>query len=464
MRALPKIAIARLKANAEAPKSAGTPPGPEAFQGGQHPDANLLSAFAEKTLTERERAQVLSHLARCADCREVIAFIVPAEVLTAEPVRATLGGRSIPWLVLRWGTMAAVLGVLTVVAVMRPGVWNRRQEVSKLSPLPAPAGPAPSARQTISAAPSALPPAPPVRAEAPSAEQESTGKVAATGKLHSSQPGLTPAGHTARPQASQQVTIMASSRPPTEFRAEKGLAVQAAQEESKGGNTFTAVVSPEPSPPPVPAPAPASAGADKSSAETPAGPASLGATSGIVTAPTGVEPSPTAAPNVSMPGGFTAQRSAKVPTTKGAPRTATLETRHMTAQAPMREMAATRKNVEVKAAPLAAYWNVSPDGQVERSTDSGKTFNLVPIAGGIKFMAIAAVGNDVWAGGAGGALYHSSSAGATWNWVGINFAGKAVTEMVTGIQVLDPQHLTVTTASGAQWVSEDGGGSWRKKP
>jgi photosystem II stability/assembly factor-like uncharacterized protein len=165
-----------------------------------------------------------------------------------------------------------------------------------------------------------------------------------------------------------------------------------------------------------------------------------------------------------MPGGFTAQKSAKASTAKGAPRATALESRHMTAQAPMRELAATRKNVEVKAAPLAAFWNVSPDGQVERSTDGGKTFNLIPIAAGVKFMAIAAVGNDVWAGGAGGALYHSSSAGATWNSVGINFAGKAVTEMVTGIQVIDPQHLTVTTATGAQWVSEDGGGSWQKKP
>ena len=30
-------------------------------------------------------------------------------------------------------------------------------------------------------------------------------------------------------------------------------------------------------------------------------------------------------------------------------------------------------------------------------------------------MAIAAVGDDVWAGGAGGALYHSANGGATWN-------------------------------------------------
>jgi len=36
---------------------------------GEHPDANLLSAFAEHSLTDAERAQVLDHLSRCAECR-----------------------------------------------------------------------------------------------------------------------------------------------------------------------------------------------------------------------------------------------------------------------------------------------------------------------------------------------------------------------------------------------------------
>ncbi len=39
-----------------------------------HPDANLLAAFAERTLLERERAAVIAHLAECADCRECVAL------------------------------------------------------------------------------------------------------------------------------------------------------------------------------------------------------------------------------------------------------------------------------------------------------------------------------------------------------------------------------------------------------
>ena len=48
-----------------------------------------------------------------------------------------------------------------------------------------------------------------------------------------------------------------------------------------------------------------------------------------------------------------------------------------------------------------------------------------------------------------GALFHSADGGATWNRAAINFEGNTVTETIVGIQLRDPQHLTVTTASGS---------------
>ena len=36
-----------------------------------HPDPDLLTAFAERSLNDRERSHVLQHLADCADCRDV---------------------------------------------------------------------------------------------------------------------------------------------------------------------------------------------------------------------------------------------------------------------------------------------------------------------------------------------------------------------------------------------------------
>jgi photosystem II stability/assembly factor-like uncharacterized protein len=96
--------------------------------------------------------------------------------------------------------------------------------------------------------------------------------------------------------------------------------------------------------------------------------------------------------------------------------------------------------------------------------DVGKTFAQIPVAHGIKFRAIAALGSEVWAGGEGGALYHSADGGATWKQAGISFERNTLTETITSIQFRDSQHLTVTTASGAPWVSEDGGQHWQKQP
>ena len=44
---------------------------------GAHPDADQLTAFAEKRLGERERGQVLAHLSACQACREVVSLALP---------------------------------------------------------------------------------------------------------------------------------------------------------------------------------------------------------------------------------------------------------------------------------------------------------------------------------------------------------------------------------------------------
>jgi len=42
-------------------------------QSGEHPSAGLLAEFVEQTLAARERADLLEHLARCPECREILA-------------------------------------------------------------------------------------------------------------------------------------------------------------------------------------------------------------------------------------------------------------------------------------------------------------------------------------------------------------------------------------------------------
>ena len=98
MQNVPKIVRERLKAVAPAVN---------------HPNADVLTAFAEQSLPDRERAGVLDHLARCGDCRDIVALALPA----TEPVQTTVrpaSGGWLTWPTLRWGFVAA--GVVAIAA------------------------------------------------------------------------------------------------------------------------------------------------------------------------------------------------------------------------------------------------------------------------------------------------------------------------------------------------------------
>src|ERR1700686_2506372 len=107
---LPKIVRQRLRG----PTSASVP----------HPDADLLTAFAEKSLQDPERAHVTDHLARCGDCREILALALPViEDTTTAGVRPATVSRT-GWF-LRWGVVAA--GITLAASV---GVGQLRQRHS----------------------------------------------------------------------------------------------------------------------------------------------------------------------------------------------------------------------------------------------------------------------------------------------------------------------------------------------
>ncbi|HTA24304.1 MAG TPA: YCF48-related protein [Terriglobales bacterium] len=80
-----------------------------------HPDPNLISAFAENSLADDSRDQVMRHLAQCGDCREVVFLSAPEQAATL-PAAASAPSRWLTWPVLRWG--AAVAAVVVVVAAV----------------------------------------------------------------------------------------------------------------------------------------------------------------------------------------------------------------------------------------------------------------------------------------------------------------------------------------------------------
>src|ERR1700734_2855912 len=108
MQDVPKIVLKRLQETAAA---------------GAHPDANILTAFAEQSLVESERARVVEHLARCSDCREAAAFALPATedvavTTSTNPTRTNW----LSWPVLRWSV--AVAGIIAISSI---GIVQYRQ-------------------------------------------------------------------------------------------------------------------------------------------------------------------------------------------------------------------------------------------------------------------------------------------------------------------------------------------------
>src|SRR6266568_1685103 len=85
---VPKIALGRLRGTSNP---------------GNHPDPDLLTAFAEQALAKRERLHVLEHLAQCSECREIVSLARPE---IAEP-QTSLKLFSLRSPILRWSAVAA---------------------------------------------------------------------------------------------------------------------------------------------------------------------------------------------------------------------------------------------------------------------------------------------------------------------------------------------------------------------
>ncbi len=101
-------------------------------------------------------------------------------------------------------------------------------------------------------------------------------------------------------------------------------------------------------------------------------------------------------------------------------------------------------------------WMVSGPGLLYQSSNKGLSWQSVDIGNGVVFAAVAAVGQQVWAGGKAGAFFKSDDGGRTW---------KPVTDSgvenddVQQIEFRDAMNGTVTTTRGVL-VTNDGGQSW----
>ena len=132
-----------------------------------HPDAEMLSAFAEQALSAKERGDVLKHLAVCGRCREVVALAREAAAAeVAAPRREVVQPRAWwrSWRLALAPAAVAMATALIAVYVHERGLeksaevarLERQQGVDKTPVLPQ-APPQPSAHAAHSESPNSAP-------------------------------------------------------------------------------------------------------------------------------------------------------------------------------------------------------------------------------------------------------------------------------------------------------------------
>jgi hypothetical protein len=141
-------------------------------------------------------------------------------------------------------------------------------------------------------------------------------------------------------------------------------------------------------------------------------------------------------------------------------------------------------------------WTINSAGGLQRSFDQGSTWQDVDVrnsrapaaasnlavmkaparaneanydslekkdAAPVVFRAVAANGPEVWAGAAGGLLYHTSDAVAHWTRVVPSASGVSLTGDILSLEFIDAQHGRITTSTPEIWTTSDAGQSWQKQ-
>jgi len=111
--------------------------------------------------------------------------------------------------------------------------------------------------------------------------------------------------------------------------------------------------------------------------------------------------------------------------------------------------------------PLRSQWRITDEGHLERS-QVGDNWTQALANQAIRFRAVAVVGNDVWAGGNNGALFHSVDGGEHWSQVMLSADGHFETGTVVSIHFDTASQGSIRTETGATWTTSDRGQSWNK--
>jgi hypothetical protein len=370
-----------------------------------HPDADLLTAFAEQSLATQERAIVMDHLARCGDCRDVLVMALPVTEVAHYPARVSDSGMSwLSWPALRWAALAAGIVAVTSVGIVQYQHGRAEKIVASIQQPEKPVLQWQSAGQP--AVPQSAAPIGPSRDEKLGNVEHRDAKrrnftaskpMAPTPHAFS---GRQAAGVNTEPASTITENQIAKNQPDLPMNRSNVMNMDVVKAKD---------------------PVPAASAAPRSSAGT-AAPSSL---QWEVTA------------------------------------TGTLLRSY--------DLGKTWENVNPGLSLDAANTQDSNAGLASQQRQPGQpAADDQPKAMGLAapvptFRSVATVGSEVWAGGSAGLLIHSIDGGNLWIRVVPSAPGAALTGDIVAIQFRDPQHGTVTTSTAESWRTSNSGVSWQKQ-
>jgi hypothetical protein len=462
MEKLPQIVSERLKALTVA---------------ANHPDADMLTAFSERTLSIAERAIIVEHLGNCSECREIVALALPIAEPDQQIVR-TAKSAWLSWPVLRWGLVAA--GIIVVGSFGLLQYQNRQRSSAAISSRP-PESVAKEAKNVTPAIPT-------------EATRQDNQRAAYSDKqIPPSKPSDLAASSTDTAGASRGV--MPDQTFSLTMRRDHPVAKTLqhgphAQLQQNANNYQSQTVAPLAS---SPAPARVLAGQTN---ET------------VATSAEAFTPNPPAAPvteneTASLDAGAaplqtqTELRQLNSRVERSKPAASTAKTTAQSAAAPAGKVIGGPMLAHVVSANPSGsvVWSINSSGALQRSFDQGNTWqnvdvnaatSNVPLAGlhdkakealadstkvdSLKkdvsspvFRAVASNGPDVWAGASGGLLYHSTDAGLHWTRIVPASANARLSGDILSLEFPDQQHGRVVTATPEVWTTDDGGQTWLKQ-
>lgn len=460
-----------------------------------HPDADVLTAFSERSLTEHEQEVVLEHLARCGDCREIVALALPAQ----EPVTSTATkspGRWYTRSLFGWGFVTTGLAAVLLLGF----VQYQRHVHSEVATDKAPATPFPTARderaQEIPASPATVP----LPKEESSSENRNSASPPAPVRTYDRLEQFAKLSKAPRPD---------NAVPPTSNRLSRGTGNlphgprQTNQWQQQNANNSTLAYNGTPSVGPGMAVPPAGKQQPASAPSPTAGPrdVKIGASSEVVEVQA---QSPAVAADSSQSANGLVVKSEPLP--QQTSESGQAETKVDRAKPAMGGAAGEKTLAEDNASPLHGQamkagmvagprWSISSSGNLQRSFDQGTSWQDVSVNNSYGFAAasslevtaarakakdlakaekkeqakqpifrtVVANGTEVWAGGASGLLYHSSDGGLHWNQVALSSAGVVLTGDILSMEFPDAQHGRVSTSTGETWITANGGQTWKKQ-